>query len=61
MDKKYYNLAVFGIQQSRELSINLKKDAIFNLEPGSDVMFYYEIGPNKAINFIIMDKYLRSV
>jgi hypothetical protein len=69
VEKKYFNLAVFGVDKAKELKRKLKWDNIFNVKEGSDVMFYYMFynntmgikgSPGKHVKFTIFDKFLLS-
>jgi hypothetical protein len=57
---KFHKLAVFGIEKGKELKLKgLNKSNIFDLEEGSEVMFYYGKGKQKIVNFTLADRGLR--
>jgi hypothetical protein len=69
VDKKYFKLAVFGIEKAKEVNIKLHWSNIFNVEEGHEVMFYYTFynntmgikgSPGKHVKFLIFDKFLLS-
>lgn len=60
--ESFYDIHVFGLRKATEIRVQMKKNDIFRLDEGSDVMFYYMTNQsNSSVKFTMFDKSMRTI
>lgn len=61
VDYKYHELGVFALKRAEEVKMKTVLKDILDESDDHAVMFYFQQQDNKQFNFIIFDKFMRSL